>query len=142
MNRNARSNESGDPATIVGMAQALYFLVTGVWPWISMRSFTAITGPKKAWWLVKTVGALVTVIGATIGLAAWRRRITPEIGFLAVGSAGSLALVDLLYVAKGRIPPVYLLDMLAELLLIVGWLVAGRPRRQARKGDEYVHAGD
>lgn len=142
MNKKARSYETGDPATLVATGQSLYFLVTGIWPWLSRRSFTAVTGPKKSWWLVKTVGALVTSIGATLGLAAWRRRLTPEIRFLAVASAGALALVDLLYVAKGRIPPIYLLDMLAEVLLIAGWLLTGRAHRRTRKGDTHVHVGD
>jgi hypothetical protein len=107
-------------------AQALFYLGTGIWPWISMRTFLKVTGPKEDLWLVKTVGALVAVIGAVVGLAALRRRLTPEIGALGAGSAGALAGVDLLFVAQGRIPPVYLLDMVAELGLVGVWLLGSR----------------
>jgi hypothetical protein len=30
--------------------------VTGVWPILRLRSFEAVTGPKKERWLVKTMG--------------------------------------------------------------------------------------
>jgi hypothetical protein len=43
---------------------------------------------------------------------------------LAVGSAVALAGIDIVYVAKRRIPPVYLLDALTEVILIALWLIA------------------
>lgn len=101
--------------------QAIYFIVTGVWPLVSIRTFMAVTGPKTDVWLVKTVGLLVAVIGAAIGLAAWGGRFTPEVFLLAVGSSAALAAVDVYYHARGVIPRVYLLDAVAEAVLIVAW---------------------
>jgi hypothetical protein len=46
-----------------------------------------VTGPKQDLWLVKTVGALVIVIGAAIGLAAVRTSIGEQTFVLAAGSA-------------------------------------------------------
>lgn len=108
------------------LIQAAVYVLTGLWPWLSMRTFLKVTGPKEDLWLVKTVGALVTVVGAVLGLAGLRRRITPEIALLGAGSAGALAGVDLLFVAQGRIPPVYLLDMAGETVLVGGWLLGNR----------------
>jgi len=51
------------------VAQGVYFLLTGIWPLLSMRTFEAVTGPKVDRWLVKTVGVLVAVIGSKIYLA-------------------------------------------------------------------------
>lgn len=101
---------------------ALFNLVTGVWPLVHMRSFEAVTGPKTDHWLVKTVTTFIMVVGAVIGGAGMRNRITPEIAGLAMGSSATLATIDVVYVAKGRISPIYLLDALAELLLIAGWI--------------------
>lgn len=113
--------------------QRAYFAATGLWAIIHYRSFTRVTGPKTDDWLVKTVGALVTVIGAVLGLAALRRRITPEIALLATGSAAGLAAIDVFYTAKGRISRVYLLDAAGEAALLAGWAVL-RPRsRRGRK---------
>ena len=101
---------------------AAYFAITGVWPILHIRSFMAVTGPKRDIWLVKTVGVLVTVIGVVIGLAAWRGSFTPEVFVLAVASAAALAWVDVHYHLRGVIPRVYLLDAVAEFVLIAGWV--------------------
>jgi hypothetical protein len=79
-----------------------------------------VTGPKQDLWLVKTVGALVIVIGAAIGLAAVRTSIGEQTFVLAAGSA--LAAIDVTYVAKRVITPIYLADAAAELALVALWL--------------------
>ena len=107
-------------------AQAVYWLASGLWPLLHMRSFQAVTGPKVDGWLVRTVSALIAVIGATIGLA-WRRdRIAVETALLGGASAAALATVDVVAVAVGRISPVYLLDAAIELPIAAGWLWAWR----------------
>jgi hypothetical protein len=105
--------------------QGMYFLLTGVLPLISIRTFEAITGPKTDKWLVQTVGVLVTVIGAVLLLAAHAQRFSFEIGLLAVGSALGLAAIDIVFVARKRIGRIYLLDAAAEVLLALGWIVGG-----------------
>lgn len=112
------------PLRLVALIQAVFYILTGVWPLVHMRSFEAVTGPKTDRWLVKTAGVLITAIGLTLGLAATRRRPTPEIALLGVTSAAGLTAIDVVYVAKRRISPVYLLDALAELALIAAWFVA------------------
>jgi hypothetical protein len=108
---------------VVAAIQAVYFIVTGVWPLLHMRSFLAVTGPKMDLWLVKTVGVLVTCIGAAIGLAAWRGNVPVEVRVLAVTSAAALAGVNVNYVARRVIAPIYLLDAAAEIVLIAAWLL-------------------
>ena len=109
------------PAERLALGQGAFYVATGVWPLLSIRTFEAVTGPKVDRWLVKTVGGLVTVIGGVLMAAGSRRRVTPEIALLAAGSAVALASVDAIYVAKGRISPVYLLDAAVELPLAVAW---------------------
>jgi len=110
-----------DEAVRLARLQAIFYIATGVWPFISMRTFEGVTGPKVDRWLVKTVGALVAVIGCALGLASRRRQLAPEVVLVAAGSAAALAAIDTIYVAKRRISPVYLLDALAELALVSGW---------------------
>lgn len=111
--------------------QGIYFFLTGIWPIVSIGTFMRVTGPKVDLWLVKTVGALIAVIALAILMAAWRGRITPEVRFLAVGSAAALAAVDLVYALSDRIWDVYLLDAAAEIGLIVLWWVVSRGRAGA-----------
>src|SRR4051812_29613647 len=91
-------------------SQGTYYVVTGLWPLVSMRSFEAVSGPKVDDWLVNTVGGLVTVIGSVVFLAGLRRSSAPEVPLLAAGSAAALAGIDIYYVARGRISRVYLAD--------------------------------
>ena len=110
-----------DEAVRLARLQAVFYIVTGVWPIVSMRSFEAITGPKVDRWLVKTVGALVAVIGSALALASRHRQLAPEVVLVAAGSAAALATIDTVYVTKRRISPVYLLDAIAEIALVAGW---------------------
>jgi ABC-type cobalamin transport system permease subunit len=100
------------------VAQGGYYVATGLLPFLSRRLFEALTGPKREWWLVQTVGAIVAVIGGALLSAARRRRASPELLGVAAGSAASLAAIDVVYVAKRRIAPTYLVDAAIELALI------------------------
>ncbi len=115
---------------IVPLIQGTYFLATGLWPLVDMRSFQAVTGPKVDRWLVKTVGVLVSVLGMTLVSAAMRQEPPNEAPLLGIGSAAGLAAVDIVYVSKRRISPIYLLDAVLEGVLIAGWLLTGRRRGQ------------
>ena len=109
------------------LVQGAYYAITGVSPFASRRLFEAITGPKSEWWLVQTVGALVTVVGAGLAATAIRGDPTPEIVGIAAGSAVAFTAIDTVYVARRRIAPTYLLDAVAQ----VGLLAAlGRAARR------------
>jgi len=108
----------------MALAQGAFYAVTGIWPILHMRSFEAVTGPKTDRWLVKTVGGLLTVAGVALWQAGRQRRVTPEMVGVATGSAAVLTAIDVAYVSKGRISPVYLLDAVAEVGLIGGWAFA------------------
>ncbi len=110
---------------------ALFNIVSGIWPLLHMRSFEAVTGPKTDRWLVKTVTSFITLIGFVIGSAGLRNRITPELEALAVGCSTTLATIDVVYVSRGRISRIYLLDALAEDLLIAGWILRRRQQSPA-----------
>ncbi|MEX2138130.1 MAG: hypothetical protein WD894_02630 [Pirellulales bacterium] len=101
--------------------QSAYFLLTGLWPLVHLESFLVVTGPKADIWLVETVGVLVAAIGAGLGLSAVRGRVTAEVIIVALASTLGLAIIDSIYVARGRIHAIYLLDVAVEAVLIAGW---------------------
>jgi hypothetical protein len=118
----------------LGRLHGLFNVVAGVWPLVDMRSFEAVSGPKVDTWLVRTVAGLMVVNGLTQitapstpeGLATSRR--------LGIGTALTLAAVDLRYGSTGRIRRVYLLDAVVEAGWVAAWLATLRPRR-ARRAD-------
>jgi hypothetical protein len=120
---------AGGALGVLAALQGVFYLATGVWPLVHIESFMAVTGPKTDLWLVYTVGVLVAVVGAVLLLAARSGRITPEVVLLAVGAALGLTAIDVIFVARQVIDPIYLLDAAAEVLLVVGWAAAWATRR-------------
>jgi hypothetical protein len=123
--------------------QGLYYLLTGMWPLVSIRSFQVVTGPKTDHlptgleadhWLVLTVGVLVTAIAVGLLTAAWRRSRALETPVIAIGSAIGLTSIDVIYVARRVIDPIYLLDAAIEVVLIAAWVVVLAIDRSRRDG--------
>jgi hypothetical protein len=108
----------------IAAVQAAYYLISGVWPLVHMRSFLAVTGPKQDLWLVRCVASLIVVIGAALALATWKNQCPPPVALLAMGSAAALLTIDVVYSVKGVISKIYLLDAAAELLLLLAWIYA------------------
>ena len=98
--------------------QAVYYLGTGVWPLISMRSFEAVTGPKIDRWLVRMVGLLAASDGLALAAGLAAKSPSRETLVLAISSALAFAAIDVVYVAKRRISPLYLGDAVIEAALI------------------------
>jgi hypothetical protein len=105
----------------LALVHGAFSIMAGVWPIFDMGTFQAVTGPKREHWLVKTVGTLLAGVGGVLTAAGMRRRVIPEIAALAMATAGGLAAIDLIYVAKRRISPVYLLDALVQLGFVAAW---------------------
>jgi hypothetical protein len=122
--------------------QGVYYLVTGAWPLVSIRTFKLVTGEQGKGdnyptgldadhWLVMTAGVLITSIALALLVGAWRKSQGIELAVLAVAAAAGLTAIDVIYTSRGVLAPIYLLDAALEGPLIVAWLVtlALRPPR-------------
>lgn len=119
----------------VAICQGAYYVITGLWSMVSMRSFQWVTGPKTDIWLVRTVALLLMVIGTVLTVAGFGKRTGPESPLLGAGSAATLAGIDIVYAARGRISRIFLLDALVELGFVVAWAWTSR-FRPAEGGQE------
>jgi hypothetical protein len=108
------------------VAQGIFYLGTGLWPIVHYPSFAKATGDKTDVWLVKTVGGLISAIGAALLVGAAERRVGTALATLGIGAAVALGGADVIYVSQRRIPRVYLLDALAEAGLAAGWFLERR----------------
>jgi hypothetical protein len=113
-----------DALSRVSLVQGAYYMVTALWPFIHMRSFLLVTGPKSDLWLVRTVGALILVISLPLLVAGFRGSPQKEIILLGTAATIALAAVDIFYVGRRVISPIYLGDSAVELGLLAGWLWA------------------
>ncbi|MBT2586521.1 hypothetical protein [Arthrobacter sp. ISL-95] len=108
--------------------QGSFNVISGLWPLVHMGSFEAVTGPKTDKWLVRTVSGLLITIGVEQLRAASRAEADPASKRLGIGTAATLAAIDLIYVTKGRISKNYLLDAVVEILFIWKWSKAPRSK--------------
>jgi hypothetical protein len=105
------------------IAQGVFYLASGLWPVLHLRSFEAVTGKKRDTWLVQTTGALIAAIGCALVAGAFERRRSRAVKTLGVASAATLGAADVYFVATGQISRVYLGDAVAEAAVIAGWIV-------------------
>lgn len=106
---------------IAPLSQGIFFVVSGLWPVVHLRSFEAVTGAKRDKWLVQTIGGLIAAVGAALVVGAAERP-SRALRTLGIASAASLATADLVFAGKGRISPVYFADAAIEAGFIATWL--------------------
>jgi hypothetical protein len=127
--RPGSAPDGSGAARWLALGQGVYYAATGAWPLVSMRTFEAVTGPKRDRWLVKTVGLLIGVIGGSLSFAAARPPVAAPLALLGAASAGALGIVDVVYASRGRISRIYLLDAVAEAAIVAAWAAVGWNRR-------------
>lgn len=109
--------------------QGVYYLITGVWPLVSLSTFEAVTGPKTDDWLVHTVGVLAAAIGLALLVGARRRLPSGETLTLACGAAVAFAGIDTVYALRGTISQIYLADAAVQVVIVVVLLVSSWGQR-------------
>lgn len=116
------------------LVQGLFYVTTGLWPVVHLRSFEALTGRKRDPWLVRTTGALIAAVGTALLVgargpsrkAAGVAATTPSrqaVKTLGIASAAALAGADFVFVGTGEVPRVYLADAAAEAAVIGLWIL-------------------
>jgi len=110
--------------------QGTYYGLTGLWPLVSIETFQWVTGRKTDHlstgreadhWLVMAVGVLVTAVALPLLTAAWRRVLSPETAVLGIAAALGLVAIDVIYVTRGVILPIYLVDAVLQVAIICAW---------------------
>ena len=103
-------------------AHGLFNVIGGVWPLVHLPSFEAVFGPKTDRWLVRTVAGLLLANGCSQLIASRRASDASAAAAVGIGTAATLATIDLIYAPSGRISKVYLLDAVLELGWIALWV--------------------
>jgi hypothetical protein len=106
---------------IAPLSQGIFYVATGLWPIVHLRSFEAVTGRKRDKWLVQTVGGLIAAVGGALLVGAFERREAKSLRTLGITSAAVLASSDIYFAAKGTISPVYFGDAAVEGAMIAAW---------------------
>jgi hypothetical protein len=129
LRKSAERNRATNRRQALACAHGTYNLVSGLWPIVHLRSFERVFGPKADEWLVHTVAGLLAVIGCSQirGTASVEGQdIARRLG---IGTSATLLAIDLIYVPKGRLSKMYLLDAVVEAAWIRAWLRTPRGAR-------------
>jgi hypothetical protein len=105
----------------VACAQGAYFLATGVWSLVDIQSFQRVTGRKTDLWLVRVVGVLVAALGSALLWNGVSGPVSQPMALAAALSAFGLMAVELVYVLRRVISPVYAVDAGLELAFLLWW---------------------
>jgi hypothetical protein len=106
---------------LVPLTQGVFYVTTGLWPVVHLRSFERVTGRKRDKWLVQTTGGLIAAVGGALVVGAFDRQRSRSLATLGVASAAALGLADVYFAGKGRISPVYFGDAAIEAVMIAAW---------------------
>lgn len=117
----------------VSYAQGIYYFLSGIWPVVHINSFMAVTGPKTDLWLVKTLGGIIAVCGIWFFIVAYYKKIGFRVTFLGVALASAFAFSDFYFSLTNQISIVYMIDGLAQVMLIIGWLLAFYRKRESSR---------
>lgn len=90
--------------------QAVYYLLTAVWPLIHIESFMFVTGPKTDIWLVKTVSLLLLPYSLLLVYLTVSPKKNLIIMVAILLCCLSLIIIDLYYYFRKVIKWVYLID--------------------------------
>jgi hypothetical protein len=113
---------SSDGAVVrLARLHGAFNVISGAWPLVHRRSFEAVLGPKRDYWLVATVALLLlgngtaqlTAPDTVDGMAMARR--------LGIVTAGSLGVIDIVNVPRERISRMYLVDAAVEAAWLFAW---------------------
>jgi glycine/D-amino acid oxidase-like deaminating enzyme/nitrite reductase/ring-hydroxylating ferredoxin subunit len=119
------------PARSPRIAQGAYYVVTGLWPVLHLRSFEAVTGRKRTGWLIRGLGGAIAAIGAALLTGrAGRPRRARRMGF---GTAAALAFAGVYLTASRRGTRAYLAEAAVEAGFAAAWLLASRHRVNASR---------
>lgn len=98
-----------------------HLLLGCAWPLLGRRSHAAVMGPKHDQWLMDGIALMFGVTGSSIARAAATNRITPEIAQIAIGSSAAMVGLETVNLARRRIRPVHLVDLLGHVSIVAGW---------------------
>jgi hypothetical protein len=115
-----------NPLLLVARTHGLFNTVGGLWPLLHMRSFERVLGPKTDRWLVRTVAGLMLTTGLSQMSATPAPASLAQARRAGLGTAATLAAIDLRYAPTGRISRIYLLDAAMEIGWITAWAAASR----------------
>ena len=108
---------------IILSIQTVYYLFTGIWALVHIKSFMQVTGYKTDIWLVKTISFLLLAVSFSFMAGLFINTNDLPVTVLAISCCLSLAAIDFYYALKRIISPIYLADGILQLIFLAAWII-------------------
>jgi len=116
---------------IIPLIQAVYFLITAVWPLVHLTSFLAVTGDKKEIWLLETVSILLLPYCLILIHLAFTSENNVIMPIAALLSSLGLGVIEIYYFLNGTIKWVYAVDSILQFIFVFYWILYIYNRRHS-----------
>jgi hypothetical protein len=117
MARNIAPNITG-----VALCVGIYDLCVGLWPVVSIDSFTAISGLNSHLDVVRVIGMAWAALGAALLVFCRKTDIVPFLGIASTMAGSTLALAECIFVAMKILPPTFIVQVVCELAIGITWM--------------------
>jgi hypothetical protein len=108
---------------LVALAVGIYDTSVGIWPLISMNTFTSVTGLAGHDAIVKAIGASWSLLGIALLISNKNRSMIPPLGIASTIAGSTLAIIQCILVANRVISPIFLIQALAETTIGLTWIL-------------------
>lgn len=112
------SFKRANTAVLVGAYDSL----VGAWPLVSMASFVSFTGLNHHLNVVSVVAFAWLSLGLALLALHQNPRAVKFLGIASTIAGGSLAIAEVVLVLLGQIPPIFLVQVVAELVIGMTWM--------------------
>ena len=107
--------------------QGVFYVISGLWPIVHLKSFEKVTGRKREGWLAQSMGGLIAAVGVALIVGSLEQRPSRTLQVLGMGSALALGAADLIFAKRGTVSKIYFADAAAEGAALATWIIA-KPR--------------
>ena len=104
------------------VAVGAYDTLVGVWPLVSTASFVNVTGLNHHLDLVRAVAFAWLSLGLALLAMHQNPRAVKFLGIASTIAGGTLAIAEVILVLLGKIPPIFLVQVVAELIVGMTWM--------------------
>ena len=108
--------------SVLLIVQAVYYLLTGLWPLLHLNSFLSITGSGADLWRSQPINLLILCVGLVLLRGSAEKSSKPATNILSVAAAFVLLIIDLYFPFSGVVSKLYVVDGILQFSCLVLWL--------------------
>ena len=120
---------------VVALCVGIYDTAVGLWPLLSMNTFSDVTRLTQHLEIVRMLGSAWAVLGVALLVSQKNRKVIPLLGVASTVAGSSLALAQIAMILMRIISPVFLVQSLCETIIGITWIATLASNREEIKAE-------